>query len=352
MNLYLNINIYIFIYLYIYILLMTKNILITGGNGFIGSNFINYMVNKYPDINFYNYDCNYYCSSLKNTIDLNNKNNYKSFNKKLQDKEFLTNILNLYAIDTIIHFAAQSHVDTSFYNSLIYTDDNIYATHILLECVREYNKIELFIHISTDEVYGENNNENDIKTELTKLCPTNPYAATKAAAEMIINSYYYSFKIPIIIIRSNNIYGKHQYIEKVIPNFITKILNNKKILIQGDGNNKRSFLYIDDFINGLELILFKGIIGNIYNIGSNDEISIIDLGIKLLQMINNYNDDYLKDNLTNHIEYIQDRNFNDRRYNISDKKIKELGWQKKYTLDEGLIETINWYKNNPNYWDK
>jgi dTDP-glucose 4,6-dehydratase len=328
-----------------------KNVLITGGNGFIGSNFINYMVNKYQDVNFYNYDCNYYCSSYKNTINLINKPNYKIFNRRLQDKKFLSELLNLYSIDTIIHFAAQSHVDTSFHNSLLYTDDNIYATHILLECIREYNKIELFIHISTDEVYGENINDNDIKTELTTLCPTNPYAATKAAAEMIINSYYYSFKIPIIIIRSNNIYGKHQYIEKVIPKFITRILNNEKITIQGDGTNKRSFLYIDDFIKGLEIVLLKGEIGNIYNIGSTDEISIMDLGVKLLKLIHNYNDDYIETNLINHIEYIKDRNFNDKRYNICDNKIKKLGWNKSYSLDDGLKETIEWYKNNSNYWE-
>ena len=168
---------------------------------------------------------------------------------------------------------------------------------------------------------------------------------------MIVNSYYYSFKIPIIIIRSNNVYGKHQYIEKVIPNFISRILKNQKILIQGDGTNKRSFIYIEDFIKGLEIILLKGIIGNIYNIGSKDEISIMDLGIKLLKMIKKYDDDYIETNLINHIEYIQDRNFNDKRYYICDKKIRDLGWNNLYSLDEGIKETIEWYKNNPNYWD-
>ena len=182
-----------------------KNVLITGGNGFIGSNFIIHMTIKYPDINFINYDCNYY--STNNIDEIEEKDNFINYEKKLQDKSFLLAVLEEHNIDTIIHFAAQSHVDNSFFNSLQYTDDNILGTHILLECIRIYNKLDLLIHISTDEVYGENENDNDIKTEKTLLCPTNPYSATKAAAEMLINSYYFCFKIPLIIIRSNNIYG-------------------------------------------------------------------------------------------------------------------------------------------------
>ena len=312
-----------------------KNVLITGGNGFIGSNFIINMTIKYPNNNFINYDCNYYLTNNINEI-LNEKN-FINYERKLQDKSFLLAVLEEHNIDTIIHFAAQSHVDNSFFNSLQYTDDNILGTHILLECIRIYNKVELFIHISTDEVYGENENDDDIKTEKTLLCPTNPYSATKAAAEMLVNSYYYSFKIPVIIIRSNNIYGKKQFTEKVIPKFITQILNNEKITIQGDGSNKRSFLYIDDLIEAIELILLKGKIGNIYNISSTDEISIMDLAKKLLEIMNiNENDKII---------YIEDRQYNDKRYYICDKKLKELGWTKKTDLNEGLKKTIQWYRN-------
>lgn len=325
-----------------------RNVLITGGNGFIGSNFINYVVNKYLNVNFYNYDCNYYSSSKKNTMKLNDKLNYLSFDGKIQDKSKILELLINYKIDTIIHFAAQSHVDTSFFNSLQYTDDNVFGTHILLECVRLYNKLEKFIHISTDEVYGENEND-DIKTEKTLLCPTNPYSATKAAAEMIVNSYFYSFKIPIIIIRSNNVYGRHQYIEKVIPKFINQILNGEKITIQGTGENKRSFLYIDDFINGLETILNDGQIGNIYNISSPDEISIIDLAKMLMKLMKNFNE--TNDNIDNYLIYVEDRSYNDRRYYISDEKLRNLGWNKMKSLEDGLKETIEWYKNNPDYWN-
>jgi dTDP-glucose 4,6-dehydratase len=316
-----------------------KNVLITGGNGFIGSNFIIYMIDKYPEINFINYDCNYYNSENN---ELNEKNNYFYYNNKLQDKDNLLNILDKHNIDTIIHFAAQSHVDNSFFNSLQYTNDNIVGTHILLECIRIYNKIELFIHMSTDEVYGENENDDDIKTEKTLLCPTNPYSATKAAAEMLVNSYYYSFKIPVIIIRSNNIYGRKQFTEKVIPKFITQILNNEKITIQGDGSNKRSFLYIDDLIQAIELILSKADIGNIYNISSTDEISIMDLAKKILKFINDIDD------IDKQIIYIEDRKYNDKRYYICDKKLKELGWTKTTEIDEGLKKTIEWYKKSKN----
>ena len=325
-----------------------RNVLITGGNGFIGSNFINYVVNKYLNVNFYNYDCNYYSSSKKNTMKLNDKLNYLSFDGKIQDRSKILELLINYKIDTIIHFAAQSHVDTSFFNSLQYTDDNVFGTHILLECVRLYNKLEKFIHISTDEVYGENEND-DIKTEKTLLCPTNPYSATKAAAEMIVNSYFYSFKIPIIIIRSNNVYGRHQYIEKVIPKFINQILNGEKITIQGTGENKRSFLYIDDFINGLETILNKGQTGNIYNISSPDEISIIDLAKMLMKLMKNFNE--TNDNIDNYLIYVEDRSYNDRRYYISDEKLRNLGWNKMKSLEDGLKETIEWYKNNRDYWN-
>ena len=316
-----------------------RNVLITGGYGFIASNFLIYMVKKYKEINFYNYDRLLYCSSKDNIKDIENDLNFKSTTNKLQSKEFLLSYLIDNDIDTILHFAAQTHVDHSFHNSLDYTNDNIYGTHILLECCRIYGKITKFIHMSTDEVYGESSLEDNIKkTENSILYPTNPYAATKAAAEMLVISYYKSFKIPMIIIRSNNIYGERQYIDKVIPKFIKQLLNDEKCSIQGDGTCIRSFLYINDLIQCLEIILTKGIIGEIYNIGLGEEISIKDLAIKLIKKIKN------NDNYEEYIEYIKDRDFNDKRYYISDDKIRLLGWNRRYTLDEGLNRTIEWYR--------
>lgn len=318
-----------------------KNILITGGYGFIASNFLVYLVRKYKDINFYNYDKLLYCSNKANVEEIENEPNFSSTVNNLQNKEFLLSYLNDNNIDTIIHFAAQTHVEYSFNNSLDYTNDNIYGTHILLECCRIYGKIEKFIHMSTDEVYGESLFDDTVKKdENTILYPTNPYAATKAAAEMLVISYHKSFKLPIIIIRSNNIYGPKQFNDKVIPKFISQLLSNQKVTIQGKGDCIRSFLYIDDLVDCLELIMLNGKIGEIYNIGLGEEISIIDLSKKIIQMIKK-TDDY-----DSYISYIKDREFNDRRYYISDDKIRLLGWNKKITLHEGLEKTINWYINN------
>jgi UDP-glucose 4,6-dehydratase len=318
---------------------MITNILITGGYGFIASNFLVYLVKKYPMINFYNYDCLLYCASESNVAEIMNEPNFKTTINKIQDKEFMLSYLNDNKIDCVIHFAAQSHVEYSFNNSLDYTNDNIYGTHILLECCRIYGKITKFIHMSTDEVYGESMlNDDTKKTENSILCPTNPYAATKAAAEMLCISYYKSFNIPIIIIRSNNIYGIKQYNDKVVPKFILQLLKNDKCTIQGDGSCVRSFLYIDDLIECLELIMNNGVIGEIYNIGLGEEISIINLAKKLIKIIKN-TEDY-----DNYISYIQDRNFNDKRYYISDDKIRQLGWTKSMTLHDGLLKTIEWYK--------
>ena len=318
-----------------------KNVLITGGYGFIASNFLVYLVKKYDTINFYNYDRLLYCANKDNTKEIENELNYNATINTLQNKDYLLSNLNENNIDMIIHFAAQTHVEYSFNNSLDYTNDNIYGTHILLECCRIYGKIEKFIHMSTDEVYGESLFEDNVKKdENSILYPTNPYAATKAAAEMLVISYYKSFKLPIIIIRSNNIYGSKQFIDKVIPKFIIKLLNDEKCTIQGTGECIRSFLYIDDLINCLELIMINGVIGEIYNIGLGEEISIIDLAKKLIKKIKN-TDDY-----NSYITYIKDREFNDKRYYISDDKIRLLGWNRQFNLDDGLDKTINWYINN------
>jgi dTDP-glucose 4,6-dehydratase len=321
-----------------------KNILITGGYGFIASNLLVYLVRKYKNINFYNYDKLIYCANKDNVKEIEDAYNYKATINELQNKDYLLDYLKKNNIDTVMHFAAQTHVEYSFENSLDYTNDNIYGTHILLECCRIYGKIDKFIHISTDEVYGESLLEDNLKKdENSILYPTNPYAATKAAAEMLVISYYKSFKLPIIIIRSNNIYGPKQYIDKVIPKFIIQLLNNEKCTLQGNGENVRSFLYIDDMVNCLELILLNGKIGEIYNIGLGEEISIINLAKKLIKMIRDDNDNN-NDN-DKYLTYIKDREFNDKRYYISDEKIKLLGWERKINLDEGLYKTFKWFVN-------
>jgi dTDP-glucose 4,6-dehydratase/UDP-glucose 4,6-dehydratase len=309
-------------------------ILITGGCGFIGSNFINYFYKINPTSLIVNIDAMYYCANEHNIEEeIINSNRYVLIKENLC-KANLLETLKKYEIDIIIHFAAQSHVQNSFEDSIQYTYDNVLGTHSLLEATRKYNKIKKFIHISTDEVYGESmlDSNEEKKNENSILCPTNPYAATKAAAELIAKSYYYSFKLPIIITRGNNVFGPNQYPEKVIPRFIKLLQENQKVTIQGDGSNVRGFLYVTDVINAINLILNKGIIGEIYNIGSdeNQEYSVLETAHKIIKLIKN------TENYNDWIEYIDDRPFNDKRYYISNNKVKELGWEIKVDFDSGL----------------
>jgi dTDP-glucose 4,6-dehydratase len=234
---------------------MSKNFLITGGCGFIGSNFINYLHKTNPEYFIVNYDKIDYCS---NPEYIENRNNYILVRSDLNNTHMLMTTLASYNIDTVIHFAAQSHVDNSFGNSIQFTIDNILGTHNLLECCRKYGKLERFIHISTDEVYGEIDINQDGCTEKSLLNPTNPYAATKAAAEFLVRSYYYSYKLPIIITRSNNVIGPNQYKEKLIPCFITKLLRGEKCPVQGSGQTRRNFIYVDDVSRAVKIILEKG----------------------------------------------------------------------------------------------
>jgi UDP-glucose 4,6-dehydratase len=281
----------------------------------------------------------YYCADEKNVKEeIRNSGRYHLVKGNLCSVDLLNHILNTYNIDTVIHFAAQSHVQNSFNESLKYTYDNIIGTHTLLECCHVYDKIQKFIHISTDEVYGESmlNSDELKKDEHSILCPTNPYAATKAGAELIANSYHYSFKMPIIITRGNNVYGPNQYPEKLIPRFIDLLKNGKKVTIQGDGSNVRAFLHVTDVANALDLILEKGVIGEIYNIGSDEEkeYSVIEIAKILIQLLKNTTD-YDK-----YIEYVEDRPFNDKRYFISNAKVKNLGWIIEKDFMEGLNEIL------------
>ena len=313
-----------------------KNILVTGGCGFIASNFINFFLEKHQNFKIVNLDAMYYCAKEENINEhIRNSNNYTFIKGSITNRELVNLILNTHQIDTIIHFAAQSHVDNSFSNPLQYTHDNILGTHTLLECIRDFGRIEKFIHISTDEVYGEN--DNDIKHEKSLLNPTNPYSATKAAAEMLVNSYVYSYGIPTIITRGNNVYGPRQYPEKLIPKFILALKNGEKCTIHGEGKTERSFLYVNDVVRAFELILFKGKLGEIYNIGTDIEYSVMDITKSLVKLMKN------KEDISDHIEYVEDRKYNDKRYFISFQKLVDMGWKQEVFLDEGLKKTIEYY---------
>jgi dTDP-glucose 4,6-dehydratase/UDP-glucose 4,6-dehydratase len=315
------------------------NLLITGGCGFIGSNFINYYFPKAHINTLVNFDAMYYCANESNVDEtIRNNERYIFVNGNLCNSELVAKTLRKYNITHVIHFAAQSHVQNSFEDSIKFTHDNILGTHTLLECARKWGHLVKFVHVSTDEVYGESMNRVDEKhkTEHSILCPTNPYAATKAGAELIAQSYHHSYKMPIIITRGNNVYGPNQYEEKLIPLFIKLLKENKKVTIQGNGSNIRAFLHVYDTARAFESILERGIIGEIYNIGcdENMEYSVMEIAHILIEMIHNTKD------YASWIEYIEDRPYNDMRYYISNQKVKDLGWDIQIDLLSGLKKMV------------
>jgi UDP-glucose 4,6-dehydratase len=324
-----------------------KNILVTGGCGFIFSNFINFMLEKYDNIFIVNIDKLDYCANENNIEEkFRNSNRYKLIIADINNKEIILNILRRYSIDTVVHGAAQSHVDNSFGNSIQFTIDNILGTHNLIECCRVYNKINRFIHMSTDEVYGERKLEDDsCDEEKSLLEPTSPYAAAKCGAEFIVKSYYHSFKLPIVIIRCNNVFGPRQYPEKLIPRFITHLLKGEKCPIQGSGLSRRNFIFTEDVCNAINIVLIKGQINKIYNIGSTYEYSVIDILSYLNKALN------INKPLNEISDYIEDRAFNDFRYTVNCERLKSLGWDLNYSFDEGMKKTIDWYQENINHFN-
>lgn len=321
-----------------------KNILVTGGCGFIGSHLVRKLVKDYSKYNIVCIDKLDMCSSKKHLEELNNYPNYKFVKGDICSSDLISYILYNENIDTVFHVAAQSHVDTSFGNSLSFTRNNVLGTHVLLECCLKHS-IKKFIHISTDEVYGDCT---DKKNELSSTNPTNPYSASKAAAENIVQGYINSFNFPAVITRGNNVYGEGQFLEKLIPKMTVRLKNNMKCCVHGNGSNKRHFLHVLDTVNAFLLILHKGVLGEIYNIGSLDEFENIETVKRIIK--------HMKpdDDVNDWIEYVNDRPFNDTRYYLNFVKISELGWKAEKQFDDGLKETIEWYKkiNIEDYWSK
>ena len=313
-------------------------LLVTGGCGFIGSNFINHYFPLQRVDRLINIDAMYYCANVENvSAAIQSDPRYVFRQGNLRDRSFVHAILDEFRPTHVIHFAAQSHVQRSFDDSLEFTYDNILGTHILIECCRLYGGIERFIHVSTDEVYGEsmNTTEELHKTEKSILCPTNPYAATKAGAELIVQAYSHSYKMPIIITRGNNVYGPNQYPEKVIPRFIQQLTRGEKVTIQGNGSAVRGFLQARDTAEAFAIILERGVIGEIYNIGTDEEYSVMEIAKILIETICHTRE------YDSWITYIEDRPFNDQRYYISNEKLRALGWKVTINLLDGIKDLLH-----------
>lgn len=314
-------------------------ILVTGGCGFIASHLVNYLVDTYPSYTIVNLDKLDECSSLANVKPSEGRSNYKFVRGDLLCDDLVRYVLESERIDTIIHAAAHTHVDNSFGNSLKFTMNNVYGTHVLLEVARDVGTIQRFIHVSTDEVYGSC--EGERKTEQSLLNPTNPYSASKAAAENVARGYWNSFQFPIIITRGNNVYGPNQYPEKMIPKFILRLLRDKPCCIHGDGSNLRHFVHVEDVVRAFDLILHKGRVGETYNIGTSDEFTTAEVARRLVALLKPDDSE-----AATWIEHVEDRAFNDVRYFLNyDKLTTELGWSPRVPFARGLAEVVEWYRN-------
>jgi len=316
-----------------------KSLLITGGAGFIGSNFIHYMMYKYPDYKIVNLDKLTYAGNLENLRDIEDSPNYKFVKGDIADTKIVKDIFDSNKIDAVINFAAESHVDRSIEDPGVFIQTDVYGTFVLLEAARA-SGCSLFLQISTDEVYGSIE-EGSFK-EGDPLLPNSPYSASKAGAEMIVRSFYRTYQFPTIITRTSNNFGPYQYPEKLIPLFVTNLIDNIKVPLYGDGMNVRDWIHVDDNCSALDAALHRGRIGGIYNIGAGNEKPNVWITRKLIELLGKSEE---------MIKPVDDRLGHDRRYSVDCSRLKdELGWDTEYDFEEALIKTVSWYRDNEQWW--
>ncbi|WP_002149789.1 dTDP-glucose 4,6-dehydratase [Bacillus cereus] len=316
------------------------NILVTGGAGFIGSNFIHYMLKNYETYKIINYDALTYSGNLNNVKSIQENPNYSFVKGKIQNGELLEHVIKERDVQVIVNFAAESHVDRSIENPIPFYDTNVIGTVTLLELVKKYSHIKL-VQVSTDEVYGSLGKTGKF-TEETPLAPNSPYSSSKASSDMIALSYYETYQLPVVVTRCSNNYGPYQYPEKLIPLMVTNALEGKKLPLYGDGLNVRDWLHVTDHCSAIDTVLHKGCVGEVYNIGGNNEKTNVDVVEQIIKLLGKTKKD---------IEFVTDRLGHDRRYAIDAQKMKnEFEWEPKYTFEQGLKETVEWYKNNVDWW--
>jgi dTDP-glucose 4,6-dehydratase len=333
-----------------------KSILVTGGAGFIGSNFVKYMLDKYEDYKIVNLDLLTYAGNLENLSDIENYDNYKFVKGDITDRKLVENLFIEYNFSYIVNFAAESHVDRSIEDPEVFVKTNILGTQVLLDVAKanwQTEKDELgypiykegvkYLQVSTDEVYGALG-KTGMFTESTPLAPNSPYSASKTSADLLVRAYNKTFKFPVNITRCSNNYGPYQFPEKLIPLMIANALEDKKLPVYGDGMQIRDWLHVKDHCSGIDTVLHNGTIGEVYNIGGNNEKANIEI-VKLI--LGNL------DKTEELITYVKDRLGHDRRYAIDNTKITtELGWEPSYTFEDGIKETIQWYLDNKEWWEK
>ena len=309
-------------------------LLVTGGAGFIGSCFVRHILNKYQDYQVINIDALTYCGNLENLKDVENNPNYKFVHGNICDRKLVRELVS--QVDCIVNFAAESHVDNSIKHPEVFIETNVQGTLNLLQSAKEIG-IERYLQVSTDEVYGTLG-KTGYFYETTPLAPNSPYSASKASADMLVRAFYETYKLPVLTTRCSNNYGPYQYPEKLIPFFISRLLNGEKVPVYGDGLNVRDWLYVYDHCAAIDTVLHQGTIGEVYNVGGHNEKTNMEITHLILDAMG-------KDESS--IEYVQDRLGHDRRYAISNDKItSELGWEPSVTFEQGIKMTIDWYLNN------
>jgi dTDP-glucose 4,6-dehydratase len=316
-------------------------VLVTGGAGFIGSNFVIYMLNKYPDYQIINLDALTYAGNLENLKSVQGNMNYSFVKGDIADVQLIDNLF-ADGIDLVVNFAAESHVDRSILDPQIFVKTNVVGTQVLLDAAKKYG-VTKFVQVSTDEVYGTLG-ETGLFTELTPLSPNSPYSASKAGGDLLVRAYHETFGLNVNITRCSNNYGPFQFPEKLIPLMIANALNDKSLPIYGDGLNIRDWLYVEDHCSAIDLVVHNGVNGEVYNVGGNNERTNMQIVRTILAELGK------SESL---IKYVEDRLGHDRRYGIDATKItKELGWQPNYYFDSGIQATIQWYLDHKEWWQR
>lgn len=324
-----------------------KTYLVTGGAGFIGSNFVHYMLNKYSDIKILNLDKLTYAGNLENLVSVKDNPSYEFIQGDICDKELVERLFTRYDINYVVNFAAESHVDRSISDPEIFVKTNILGTVNLLneskkawQVADKWIEGKKYLQVSTDEVYGSLG-ETGYFTEETPLDPHSPYSSSKASADLMCKAYYDTYKMPINITRCSNNYGPYQFPEKLIPLIISNCLKHKSLPIYGDGLNIRDWLYVEDHCKGIDMVINEGKLGEVYNIGGHNERTNIQIVKTIIAYLNENVDKKITEDL---ITFVEDRKGHDRRYGIDPTKIKEeLGWYPETTFEEGIKKTIKWY---------
>lgn len=315
-------------------------VLVTGGAGFIGSNFVRYMVKKYPEYNIVNLDSLTYAGNLENLKDIEELSNYKFVKGDIADRQFINQLFKEEKFDYVLNFAAESHVDRSITNPDIFIQTNIQGTQVLLDAAKNA-EVKKYLQVSTDEVYGTLG-ETGYFTEETPLASNSPYSSSKAGADLLVRAYHETFGLPVNITRCSNNYGPFHFPEKLIPLMIINALNDKQLPVYGDGLNVRDWLHVEDHCQAIDLVLHKGKNGEVYNVGGNNERTNIEIIKTILKALGK------PESL---IKYVTDRPGHDRRYAIDATKLREeLGWSPKYNFDTGIEQTIKWYLENQDWW--